>query len=229
MTAQEVLTTLRSLGTEQNRKIYARHGAGPNTFGVSFANLEKIRKDIKRDHALATELWKTGNFDACNLATMIADPAEMSAKDLDDWVGRMEGYCVADLFARNIAAKTPFAKAKVDKWTKSKQELVGEAGYQLLACIVMNDRETEDAYFERWISTIEGGIHKAQNRVRHSMNTALIAIGVRNAKLRDLALAAAGKIGKVTVDHGETSCKTPDAAAYIQKTSQRTAARKAAR
>ena len=49
------------------------------------------------------------------------------------------------------------------------------------------------------------------------MNNALIAIGGRNAKLKKLALAAAKKIGKVEVDHGDTSCKTPDAAAYINK------------
>jgi len=30
-------------------------------------------------------------------------------------------------------------------------------------------------------------------------------------------LAAAKRIGKVEVDHGETGCKTPDAAAYIRK------------
>jgi len=30
-------------------------------------------------------------------------------------------------------------------------------------------------------------------------------------------LAAAKRIGKVEVDHGETSCKTPDASTYIRK------------
>jgi hypothetical protein len=29
--------------------------------------------------------------------------------------------------------------------------------------------------------------------------------------------AASGRIGKVHVDHGETSCKTPEAVAYIEK------------
>ena len=42
------------------------------------------------------------------------------------------------------------------------------------------------------------------------MNGALISIGIRNAKLEKLAIAAAKRIGKVEVDHLETSCKTPD-------------------
>jgi hypothetical protein len=50
------------------------------------------------------------------------------------------------------------------------------------------------------------------------MNNALINIGVRNPKLEKIAIAAAGRIGTVEVDHGETSCKTPEAVSYIKKT-----------
>src|SRR5690606_35126803 len=45
-----------------------------------------------------------------------------------------------------------------------------------------------------------------------------ISIGGRNAALRKAALAAAKRIGPVEVDHGDTACKTPDAAAYLDKT-----------
>jgi len=44
--------------------------------------------------------------------------------------------------------------------------------------------------------------------------------------LKKEAIAAAGRIGKVEVDHGKTSCKTPDAAAYIKKASARSRGRK---
>ena len=47
---------LKSMGTAQNRKIYSRHGAGENIYGVSFANLAKLRKQIKTNHELALEL-----------------------------------------------------------------------------------------------------------------------------------------------------------------------------
>jgi hypothetical protein len=55
------------------------------------------------------------------------------------------------------------------------------------------------------------------------MNSALIAIGIRNPKLQKLALAVAKEIGEVEVDHGDTSCKTPDAAEYILKAVNRKA------
>jgi 3-methyladenine DNA glycosylase AlkD len=68
MTEKEILAELRSLGTEQNRKIYSRHGVQGEMFGVSYANLEKLRKKIKTDHMLAGQLWAAGNHDARILA-----------------------------------------------------------------------------------------------------------------------------------------------------------------
>jgi hypothetical protein len=52
------------------------------------------------------------------------------------------------------------------------------------------------------------------------MNNALISIGVFKPSCRTKALDAATRIGKVQVDPGETSCKTPDATAYIEKSSK---------
>ncbi|BCC12424.1 hypothetical protein BCM0074_2807 [Bacillus cereus] len=53
------------------------------------------------------------------------------------------------------------------------------------------------------------------------MNSALIAIGIRNEDLEQIAIEVAHKIGKVQVDHGATSCKTPDAESYIKKARER--------
>ncbi len=51
----------------------------------------------------------------------------------------------------------------------------------------------------------------------YGMNNVLIGLGVRNEALREKAEAAAQRIGKVVVDHGETGCKTPDAISYMEK------------
>jgi len=59
------------------------------------------------------------------------------------------------------------------------------------------------------------------------MNNTLIAIGARGGMLEQKALDAAAAVGTVEIDHGETNCKTPDAAAYIQKTLQRRRAKQA--
>jgi 3-methyladenine DNA glycosylase AlkD len=109
----------------------------------------------------------------------------------------------------------------MEKWTQSKKEWIGQAGWNLLARLAMKDEELPDGYFENYLGIIEREIHSSKNRVKHTMNGALISIGIRNGKLEKKALAVAKKIGKVEVDHGETNCKTPDAAEYIRKARQR--------
>jgi 3-methyladenine DNA glycosylase AlkD len=85
MTYEDAMSQLEAMGTEQNRKVYRRHGAGDNQFGVSVANLRKLAKQIKRDQPLAEQLWRSGNQDARCLATLVADAKSMSPSDLDRW------------------------------------------------------------------------------------------------------------------------------------------------
>lgn len=217
MTFEEVMAQLESLGTEQTRKIYRRHGSGPNLFGVSFANLEKLRKAIRKDHDLARQLWATGNTDAMSLATMVCDPATMTAKDLDGWMRDIQFRVMVSLFARNVAGKSLHSQSRMEAWTKIKDETGAEAGWTTLAVLAMSDPALPDDYFEAYLKYIESNIQKSKNWVRYAMNGALISIGMRNENLRKKAIAASRRIGKVVVDHGETNCKTPDAEPYILK------------
>jgi len=217
MTFNQTMSALKRKGTAQNRKIYARHGAGNNMYGVSFADLNALKKQIKTDHALAEELWQTGNVDAMSLATMISDPRAFTARSADEWLSHIDYPPLTGLFA-GILAQTNLAPAKVRKWTRARKETTQETGYFLLSATLKEAPDAlDDATLREYLKTIEEQIHAAPNRARHAMNTALIAIGVYKPKLRTATIAAAKRIGKVEVDHGETSCKTPDAAAYINK------------
>jgi 3-methyladenine DNA glycosylase AlkD len=189
-------------------------------YGVSYTNLGRLRKKIKTDHALALKLWATANHDARILATMIAEPDEAESKMLDAWATDLDNYVLADALA-GFAGRTKHRKKKMERWTRSKKEWIGRAGWHLLAKLAGGDKELPDAYLEEYLDTIEKSIHTRKNHVRDAMNTALIAIGMRNSSLEKKALAAAGRIGKVDVDHGETSCKTPDAASYLLKAKAR--------
>jgi len=220
MNANEVMRELQTLGTEQNRKIYRRHGVGENMFGLSYANLGALKKKIKTDHALAEALWASGNHDARVLATMIADPAQMTDRDLEAWARDLDNYVIVDNFV-GLAAKTAFVRKKADKWSKSKDEWIGRAGWHLIGQLAMHDPDLPDDDFEAHLAVIERDVHTRKNRVREAMNNTLIAIGIRNAALQKKAIAAAKRIGAVDVDHGETGCKTPDAVPYILKAAAR--------
>ena len=220
MTENEVLDELKALGTAQNRKIYKRHGADETVYGVSFANLRKMHKRIKVNHALALNLWATGQLEARLIASMIADPELTDEALLDSWAKDLNSGMVTGEFV-DLVSKTAFAQAKTEQWSNSDGEWIGRAGWQLLAHLAMKGEGLPDDFFENYLQIIEQDIHSRKNMVRDAMNSALIAIGIRNSNLENQALGVAAKIGVVNVDHGETSCKTPDAAEYIRKTLNR--------
>ena len=217
MNLAQTLQQLESLGTEQNRKVYRRHGVSDNLYGVSYAHQRKLAKTIRRNHPLALELWGSGNHDARILATFVADPAQADDALLESWANDLDSYVLTDAFAA-FAGKTALCQDKAEQWRNAAGEWYGRAGWHLVSHLAMQNPDLPDAWFIDHLDTIEREIHTRQNRVRDAMNNALIAIGIRNPVLESLALAAAARIGKVEVDHGQTGCKTPDAAAYIQRT-----------
>jgi 3-methyladenine DNA glycosylase AlkD len=216
MTLKEAMAALEKAGTAQTRKTYARHGAVDPMFGVSFAFLKTLSKRIGIDHELALQLWATGNYDARNLAVKVVDPARMSAADLDRWA-RENTVRMCVMYVSALAAEGPHGPAKAARWLASKDEAMRCTAWGLVGQMAARDEATPDAWFAARLSAIERTIHAAPNAERYAMNGAVIAIGGRSAALRKAALAAAKRIGTVEVDHGDTSCKTPEAAAYIEK------------
>lgn len=216
MDLKTALKELEAAGSESTRKTYARHGIQPPMFGVSFATLGKLKKQIKSDHGLARQLWATGNHDARILATMIADPGMMNEAELESWVATLDNALMADAVAK-VAAASSYAMKKMQQWTRSADEWTSSAGWCVLAMMAA-DRAHADAFFDAYLGRIEKEIASAPNRTRYAMNNALIAIGVRGGSLMTKAISAAKRIGPVEVDHGQTACETPDAVAYIHKT-----------
>lgn len=220
MNLKETMHELEEAGTAQNRKVYSRHGVGDNQFGVSMAHLKTLQKKIKVDQELAQSLWETGNHDARMLATMIADPKRIDEATLESWAKDLDNYVIADAFS-GLVSRTPLAQQRMEVWTGAEREWIGQTGWNLLAHLAMKDKKLPDDYFKPYLETIEHDIHHRQNRVRYSMNSALIAIGMRNEALENEAVTVAEEIGPVEVDHGETNCKTPDAIEYLQRAKAR--------
>ena len=215
MKFSQVMEELKAFGSPSTRKTYARHGIVGSIFGVKHGDLHKLVRKIEIDHPLALELWHSGNFDAQILATMIMDPAQLKMKDLAELHKDVDGHALSSALS-NVAQRTPVAEKMMRKWMTRKSELYTNTAWMMLAGIA---RESPDLLkksdYADFLKTMEENIHQAPNRTRHAMNSALISIGTYiNEKS---ALRSAKRIGVVEVDHGDTSCKTKPAGAYIQK------------
>jgi 3-methyladenine DNA glycosylase AlkD len=217
------MAELERRGSEQTRKTYRRHGVLGDQFGVSYAEMEALTKAIKTDQPLAESLWATGNHDARILATMIADPKTIARKVLELWSRDVDNDVLAGALA-GVVAGSPHGLSLMEKWVRSDEETLGSAGWSVLARLAGNPATgLSDRECAAYLETIRTTIHGRKNRVRYSMNGALIAIGLRSPEFQAKALEAAKAIGKVEVDHGDTDCKTPDAASYILKAAKRRA------
>lgn len=216
MSLDEVMRALEKAGTAQTKKTYARHGAVEPMYGVQFSVLKTLYKKIGVDHDLALALWGTGNFDARNLAFKVVDPSKVTSKDLDRWSGDMTVRMCAG-YVSTLAAETPFGLAKAGEWLASKDEQQRCAGWSLVGQLALRVPTVPDAWLLERVKDIERGLQAAPNDERYAMNNALISLGGRSPALKKAALAAARKIGKVEVDHGDTSCKTPEAVSCIEK------------
>lgn len=220
MDVRQAMAQLEAAGSEQTRKTYGRHGVRGPMFGVSYAVLNTMRKAIKKDQALALQLWETGNHDARILACMVADPAQFDEALAARWAADVPDHAVADAFS-GMLHKAPCARAMFERWANAGDEWHERIAWGLLGQLALHHSELPDRFFEPYLETIGRDIHTRLNRVRESMNSALIAIGMRGGGLEARALELAAVIGAVEVDHGDTYCKTPDAAAYIQKAKAR--------
>ena len=205
---------LKGAGTAQNRKIYGRHGASGPIFGVSYAVLNAVAKKIKVNHPLALELFATGNHDARQLAAKVADPQLLTVKVANTWAKDVDCYTTVGSVAGVIAASR-HARSRSDAWRDSPDEWRASTGWSIVGYTAENSNVWTTAELRALLHQIEAEIHARPNRVRHEMNLALINIALRDDSLRREAITAARRIGPVVVDHGQTSCTTPAAEAYI--------------
>lgn len=222
----EVMDRLEAAGTAQNRKVYARHGAAEPMFGVSYAELGKIAKPIKIDHALAVELWDSGNHDARVLALRVADSASVDKRLAGRWLRDVDNYILAEGLG-GLCAQTRHARALSDAWRDRPDEWPASVGWFIVTCTAEDPSVWTVGELRGLVGQIEAEIDGRPNRVRHEMNGALIVMALRDDGLRDDVLAAAGRIGPVKVDHGQTGCKTPEVAPYVERTLAHRAAKAA--
>lgn len=211
MTFQEAMTELERVGTEKLRASYAVHGATGNYFGVSPAQLARLQKKIRTDHALAIALWDSGNIDAQILAAMVADQKAVDDKFVDQWVKGIRYYAVADAFVSHIVVPSPFMKEKMNVWIASNEEYIRRCGYALLAMLAGEKESLSDEVFIRHLHVIGKEIQLMENRARQAMYDALIAIGKRNKLLNMEAMIVASQVGPVYIEHGDKKLKSSHA------------------
>lgn len=217
MELQEVMSYLESKGSEQTRKIYTKHGAPGNFYGVKVADLKVIQKKVKINHELAQELYLTGNSDAQYLAGLIADPKAFTEKEFEQWATDAGWYMVSEYAVAWNLAESPLCIEICDKWIKSDNIKLQECAWAAISAhlIVTKNELLDKSFLLALAEKAESEIHSAANRVRYCMNGFIIALGGAFPELTEKCKEIGDRIGKVEVSMGETSCKVPVIRPYL--------------
>src|SRR6185436_393225 len=150
-------------GKPQTAAIYKRHGSGNNVFGALTSEIGKLQKKIKVDHALSTELWKTGNAEARILSLQVADATKVMKTDADRWLKDGPVRFLAP-YLSELLAHSPIADRTMRDWMKSPDEPLREIGYGILSARLKGDADSvSDAFFVNVPATTEREIHRSPN------------------------------------------------------------------
>jgi 3-methyladenine DNA glycosylase AlkD len=219
MNVKEIMTELKSKGSESIKKILVKHGVKEPFFGVKVEYLKPIQKKIKMDYQLAKDLYATGNADAMYLAGLIADDKKMTKADLQTWAKQAVSQNISEYTVPWVAAEGDHGFELALQWIDSKEEHIAAAGWSTLSSIVSlkEDAELDIPKIKSLLDRVAKNIHSSENRVVSTMNGFVIAAGSYVKALTDHAIATAKKIGKVEVDKNGTACKVPVATEYISK------------
>ena len=222
MNAKSIIKELRTLGTDGYKKILLRHGANEPCLGVKIEELKKIQKRAGMVYDLALELYDSGIYDAMYLAGLMADDAKMTKADLNRWANQASEP-LAGSTVPWVAAGNREGWEIALEWIESDKPLIAVAGWGTLSAIVSmtDDARLDTAELKRLLKRIEKEIHTAPDVVRYQMNGFVIAVGSYVPALTMLAKEMGERMGKLTVDMGETACQVPYAPDYIAKVEKR--------
>lgn len=199
MTADEVLTHLRSLGSLESVAGMERFGIiTTKAFGIPTPVLKQFARKVKRNaddrHKLALDLWLTGVHEARAVAALIDDPIKVTPEQMEDWAAEFDNWATVDGTCCYLFCRTPFAYGKAVEWSGRKEEFIKRAGFALMAYLAVHDKRADDRKLASFLPLIEKHACDDRNFVKKAVNWALRQIGKRNFNLNRLAIDAAERI-----------------------------------
>ncbi|MBL6929356.1 MAG: DNA alkylation repair protein [Rhodospirillales bacterium] len=203
MNATDIVARLQELSRPDQLEGMARYGINTqNALAVRIPELRKIARENGRDHDVALELWATGIHEARILAAMIDEPHKVTNAQLEEWVADFNSWDLCDQVCSNLFDKTGFAWDKARQWSGRDEQFVKRAGFTLMACLAVHDKQAGDDAFLEMLPIIENQCTDGRNYVKKAVNWALRGIGKRNRNLNGAAQTLA-----------QTLCEKDDKAA----------------
>lgn len=163
--------------------------------GTPVTTLRLLVKGLPRpDQPLADALWETRVHEARIMASMLADPEQMTREKLDAWAQELNSWDICDLCAGNLFARVKNPLKLAERWMKREDEFVRRAGFAVLASLSVPRSKTTDEELVKMLPLIKNHACDARPMVYKAVNWALRNIGKKNPRLTPKAVACAQEI-----------------------------------
>src|SRR5262245_13243517 len=193
-TVDRALTWLKKHSSESLRAGMARY-AIPNdkALGVKMGDIQKLGKQLGRDHTLALELWKTDVYEARMLCAYVDELDKVTVKQMDAQARDFDNWAICDTLCFALWVRSPHAFKQIHKWAKSREEFVKRAAFALLASVALRGKgaDVDDADLRKCLPLIEKAAGDERNFVKKGVNWALRGIGRRSLALNKVSVALA--------------------------------------
>lgn len=202
MNKSEALAWLERKGSRRVAEGMARYGIETRlrVLGVSMGTMQSLAKRLKKEmgpdarHALAAALWSTECYEARMLAPLVDDPALVTVAQMNAWAADFDSWAVVDNACFWLFDRSPLAWGRARPWAASPREFIRRAGFVLMACLALHDKEADDARFRPFLPLIERGARDERNFVKKGVSWALRSIGRRRPALHAASLAVAKRL-----------------------------------
>lgn len=210
MTIPDVLAELAVLEDPKMRAANEKRG---DDHGINLSKMRALAKRVKTDHALAAQLWQTGETAPRLLALLICKPREFTADELDAMLRETRAPKVNDWFVNYVAKKTPLAEEMRLRWFQDSDPTVAAAAWSLTAERVAKQPEGLD--LDRLLDLIERDMKDAPKRPQWTMNETLAQIGIHHPALRERALEIGDRLQVLADYPTPPGCTSPFAPIWI--------------
>ena len=219
MNFETVMQELEALGKDRMKKLYMGNGAEEPVFGVATGAMKPIARKIKKNQALAEELYATGNYDAMYFAGVICDPDAMTEEDFERWIDAAYFFMLSDYVVAVSLAETDFAQAVADKWIASGEELRMSAGWSCYCWLLGNRKDTEfsETKLSSMLDQAKSSIHQSPDTVKSAINNFIYTVAISFVPLHEKAVETAKDVGLVEIKKGKKKSTVSNVAERIQK------------
>lgn len=192
--ADDVVALLRTLASGEHRQDMLRYGIRiERALGISHGVQRRVAARIKRDHERALMLWASGITEAQFIASLTADPRQVSPALAWTWASAFDSWDIVDGVS-DLFVDTDHWGELIAGFAADEREFVRRAAFAMIAWSVVHRKKEPEETFLGFLSLIETHATDPRNFVKKAVSWALRSLGKRSRRLNAAALDLARRL-----------------------------------